>query len=1332
MRHSMRTLALDSGNDDSITSRTRVLFQQGYRAIAERTDRLFAMLFLLQWLGAVITALLISPRAWTGTTSQVHLHVWIALFMGGLIVSMPLWLAICRPGDAFTRHVIAVGQMLMGSLLIHLSGGRIETHFHVFGSLAFLAFYRDWRVLITASVVVALDHFLRGLFWPQSVFGVLTASQWRWVEHISWVIVIDIFLILSCRQSIDDMVETAKRQAQLEATRDLIELTVQERTAELVEKSEALRAGEATFRRIVETANEGIWTLDAGAIIDYVNPTMAEMLGYGIGEMLGRPASEFRKNDASPRPEGGDKAHTRSPRNQSDCCILRKDGSVIWAIASTTSILDDQGESVGSLSMFTDVTYRKRAETRLAAQHAAALILADSPTLADAAPHLLKALCTALRWDLGALWLVDVDANVLRCVETWNDPSGSVPEFRATCLSTTLAPNIGLPGRIWSSGQPAWIADVGRDENFPRALVALREGMHGTFGIPITTRHGFLGVIEFFSSYIENPDNELLRIMAMIGSEIGQHVERSRTEAALLQSELRHRAILDTALDCIVTMDDEGTIIEFNPAAERAFGYTRSEALARSIADLLIPPSQGAVPQRSLDQFLQTGGGPWTGKLLEVDAMHADGTSFPAELSVTPILTEGARIFTAFLRDISVRKQAESALHRAKDAAEAASRAKSEFLANMSHEIRTPMNGIIGMTELALDTQLDSEQREFLELVKDSANSLLAVINDILDFSKIEAGKLELDPIAFDLRDGLADTLKTLSLRAHQKGLELAYSIHPDVPDAVVCDPLRLRQVVVNLVGNAIKYTEKGEVIVEVETHWRGGDSVVLHFTVRDTGIGIPSNKLRSIFEPFEQADGSTTRTYGGTGLGLAISASLIDKMQGRIWVESEVGQGSMFHFTARFQAQPRPAETAVNEDTVLLHDVRVLIVDDNASNRRILSQMVARWGMKPTNVDGGRAALSELKRANLVQEPFRLVLLDAVMPESDGFTLVEQIQSDPDQSGTIIMMLSSGCRADDPERCRQMGISAYLRKPIKQSDLLLTIQKVLSDQPVNDVATRALAPLAAATHERSGPRLRILLAEDNAVNQRLAITFLEKEGHEVVLSHDGQQALDALEQQGGFDLVLMDLQMPNLDGFEALARIREHEQASGLHIPVVAMTAHAMKSDRERCLLAGFDGYVSKPTRSQELKNAIDRVLSITTGPSETLEPPSRPEVLFDKSAALQSAGYDVELLLDVARNFLADCPRLLVELADAVAAGDTTNLLRAARALKGSVAHVGSPATSHVVNELEAIGRSGNTNGAEKAFNRLQLLINGLQEELGLLVDAVPFEAKASHSQA
>ena len=1140
----------DTHEHDGVEARAKVLFEAHSQRIARGADRLFAALLLLQWAGALGVAIWVSPRAWAGELSRVHEHVWTALLLGGWIAVPTSALAILRPGRVATRYAVAIGQMLMGALLIHLTGGRIETHFHVFGSLALLAFYRDWKVVAMGTLIVAADHLLRGVFWPRSAFGIGSARSWRWIEHASWVGFEDIFLIPHCLRGVAEMKEVAHRQAELESTRARVEAIVDARTAEL-------RVAEEKFRAIFENAAEGIFqTTPEGRYLS-ANPALGRMYGYDSpADLMG----DFVDLDRRLYVEPGRRAEFVSQIERCGAIagfesrVVRRDGREIWIRENARAVRDDAGRLLYYEGNVADVTEQRRAEEDLR------------------------------QGERRFRSLVEASASIV-----WSR----------------------LPSGQFETEQADWAEFTGQ---------SLAEYVGW----------GWLDAI--------HPEDQLRTAQAW-----------SAASAQATVYEIEHRL-----------RRDDG---EYRHMLGRA------------------------VPLLAGDGTVQE----WVG-------VHAD---------------------------IDAQKKAEAAMRVAKEAAEAASRAKGEFLANMSHEIRTPMNGILGMTELALDTDLTGQQREYLGLVKSSADALLTVINDILDFSKIEAGKLDLDPTPFALRDCVDETLKTLALRAHGKGLELSGRIAPDLPDDVIGDSGRLRQILVNLVGNALKFTERGEVVVSVEADaGETAEDVALHLSVRDTGIGIPKDKLKAIFEPFEQADGSTTRKYGGTGLGLAISMKLVDLMGGRVWVESEPGRGSTFHFTARLARQPHAAKRRGRADPEQLRDLPILVVDDNRTNLRILDEVLASWGAHPTQAESGPAALKALRVAKAEGRPYPVVLLDGMMPDMDGYAVAEWIKADPSLAGTLVVMLTSNDKTGELARCQALGIAARLTKPVRQSELFDVLMSLLPTGEGH--APEHVQTVAAGPQPSPPPRggLKILLAEDHVVNQKVVTSLLEKRGHAVTVAGDGKQAL-AARAKAPFDLILMDVQMPEMDGFEAVAAIREDEAMRGLpRMPIVALTAHAMKGDRERCLAGGYDAYVPKPIRSETLLATIAELTSqaqanVAINPAVVA---SSPRTVFDREAAMDNMGGDEGLFREILGLFLDDCPRLLADLREAIASDDATSMGRAAHTLKGTSGHFAANAVTAAALRLETASRSGSCAGAAADLDALIAALDEFSNALGDLAPATP----------
>ena len=694
------------------------------------------------------------------------------------------------------------------------------------------------------------------------------------------------------------------------------------------------------------------------------------------------------------------------------------------------------------------------------------------------------------------------------------------------------------------------------------------------------------------------------RSVLCIGTDVTQWarfpsgLERERRNLAaevLLTSEMKYRTLYNSSRDAIMVLAPGQGFLSGNPSAIRLFGCADEEQFTACTPAELSPEFQpdGATSEDKAQEMMaiaMTQGShffEWTHRRL-------DGSVFPATVLLTRMELEGRQLLQATVRDISKEKQAALELHDAKIAAEAASRAKSEFLARMSHEIRTPMNAVIGMTELVLDTPLTQLQREYLQLVMDASDSLLSVINDILDFSRIEAGKLEMATIAFCLRDALGDTMKSLAFRAHTHGLELAYRLAPDVPDTLIGDPARLRQVIINLIGNAIKFTNAGEVVLNVTLEAEDHDELTLRFSIFDTGIGISPEHLAKIFEPFEQVDRFSTRRYGGTGLGLAICARLVELMHGSIWAESQEGIGSTFYFTARFAIAPPEFAASLPALAGSLAGVRVLVVDDNATNRRILDELLRSWAMQPTVVADARAALEQLRRQQAAGAPFQLLLSDVQMPGMDGFDLVEELRRTDDSPRTVIMMLTSGDQTTDLSRSNALNVAACLLKPLKQRELYEAILGALH----SDLAIGPPSDTASAAQRAVSRPLSVLLVEDSLVNRKLASAVLTKQGHRVTVAGDGREAVEAVARQQ-FDLVLMDIQMPEMDGLQATRAIRRAEQSTGQHVPIIALTAHALKGDQEVCLKAGMDGYVSKPVTARQLRQAIEEVLGKSQNPA-------------------------------------------------------------------------------------------------------------------------------------
>jgi len=799
--------------------------------------------------------------------------------------------------------------------------------------------------------------------------------------------------------------------------------------------------------------------------------------------------------------------------------------------------------------------------------------------------------------------------------------------------------------------------------------------------------------------------------------------QRKEAEKALRDVESKYRTIFENAVEGLFQSTPAGALLNCNPAMARIFGYETPEQLQAAVAAhgvYVDPGRRDEFVAMTSTQDVITG--------FESRVYRKDGSIIWISEKARILRDENGEVqlYEGFLEDITESKRIAEQLHLTKEAAEAGYRTKSEFLANMSHEIRTPMNGIIGMTELALATSLTSEQREYLEIVLSSAASLLSLINDILDFSKMEAGKLQLDPIEFGLRSMLDSVFGTLALRAQRKGLELTSNILPDVPDTLIGDPDRLRQIILNLTDNAIKFTERGDIVVHVQSELESAERAILDFTITDTGIGIPKEKQRLIFDAFSQADSSMTRKYGGTGLGLTITAQLVEMMGGEIRLDSKPGKGTAFHVSIPFALPELAARSLPNQNAAAgLRDRRVLVIDDNYANRRIVQGMLLNWHMRPHLADSGAAGLAALEQACRSGDPYALVLLDAMMPDMDGFQVAARIRATPAIQGIPVILLTSADVQDRSARCRELGICTHLMKPLRQADLQDAILRALERareerrQGADAGIQPASRPDPSPELSAQAPRhLRILLAEDNATNQLLVTSLLKRRGHEVVPTQSGREALEEYAA-GKFDLIVMDVQMPEMNGLEAAAAIRALEQRSGHRVPILALTAHALDGDRDQCLAAGMDAYIAKPICVNDFMGAIGRLVPGAAGVGPEAPAPEGAAQESDAPPGIDRDGLmarfdgDLELLQEAADIFFRNYPKQMDQLRDAIRRGDAEGVERAAHTIKGAVGNFGGLAAAEAAWKVEKLGHNRSLHEALEAC--------ALEHEIATLMPAL-----------
>jgi len=803
----------------------------------------------------------------------------------------------------------------------------------------------------------------------------------------------------------------------------------------------------------------------------------------------------------------------------------------------------------------------------------------------------------------------------------------------------------------------------------------------------------------------------LMRLLAlcffMILSSHAQYIMNKRREAeqSLYESEEKHRTIIESSEDGYYEVDLSGNFTHLNNSMGKILGYSKDEIIGQNLKQFMDDEHKEQI-DKTFNHVYKTGK---TIKVIDWTIITRTGHKRFVQPSVSLVLEKGQPTgFRGFLRDVSEHKKAET-LKQAKLAAEGASRAKSEFLANMSHEIRTPLNSIIGLIELTLDTDLNPSQREDLEVVIAAAHSLLALINDILDFSKIEAGKLELEETTFNLRDSMGESLKILAAQAQEKRLELAYGVAANVPDRIIGDPTRLRQIILNLVSNAIKFTEKGEVIVDVQLDRLSQTEAHIHCSVVDTGIGIDADKIETIFGAFDQADGSTSRRFGGTGLGLAVSSQLVNLMGGRIQVESQPNQGSTFRFTAKFTLQPDEVEETALPPDVDLSNLKVLVVDDNATNRHIIMQILESWKMSPASAAGVVEAQQILAPAEGQEAPFNLILIDSDMPEANGFTLAQWIK-DQEAINTNVIMMQTLASIRNQIDLRELGVKASITKPAGSAELL---QATLSALGISEPQPEIDAEELDQELKPAFRPLRILVAEDTPFNQKFILRLLDRWGHKATIAENGLEALDAMSNNN-FDLVLMDVQMPEMDGFDATVAIRKLEKQTGRHTPIIAMTAHVMKGDRERCLEAGMDEYISKPINSDILLKTIQNLVSSEDLEIQPVAAVSDDHPSFDSEALLSAFDHDWDFFKEAVGMFSSDYPPMLEALQEALTSKDADALRRNAHALKGMVGNFQGLDAAKAAAKLEEMGRQKEFNGADQAHAILIKEIDKLEKTL------------------
>jgi PAS domain S-box-containing protein len=1057
-------------------------------------------------------------------------------------------------------------------------------------------------------------------------------------------------------QSFNNMTSQLREsRTEIEGYSQNLEKMVADRTAEL-------EASENRFRSVFESSPIGIITADSDGIVTGVNEVYLRIVGGEdaresiVGEFNLRDAEEFRRAGIAECFTGLFEGYPFEVEAE----VTGIAGKQTVARYLGVPLFDSERSVIGAVVMVEDISERKRAE--------------------EALTRISKA--------------VESSSDAVGMSDSMGNHFYHNKAFREMFEYTVDELN--------AAGGPA---AVYCDENIAREVFgAITAGDSWSGELEMRTRSGRILSIFLRADAVKDENGNVIALVKT-HTDI---TERKRIENALKESEEKFRKQFEEALDAIFIADAEtGILIDCNSAASRLVGREKSELIGKPHS-ILHPPEE---IEGEFSSTFKEHIGNKQGQTLEAQVITKTGEIRDVAILASLFELNNKKVLQGTFRDITERRKAAEQLLKAKEAAEAASRAKSEFLANMSHEIRTPLNGIIGMTELTLDTELSGEQLEYIDALKQSAYSLMSLINDILDFSKVEAGRLELEDIAFDLRTTMEGVGEILAPRASEKELELAVHVREDIPAAVRGDPARLRQILINLGGNAIKFTHHGEVVLRAEIEEQNNEKAVVRFSVLDTGIGIPRDKQETIFETFRQADGSTTRKYGGTGLGLAISKQLVELMGGRIWVESEPERGSTFCFTIPFECLPErePMERVSYED---IRGMLMLIVEDHRTSRTVLREMLSCFGCRTIEASSGSEGLRLLRQAVTSGQRVQFAFLDANLPDMNGFEVACAIQQDELLRPTRLIMLTSVGTRGDAARAQEAGISAYLTKPVKQSQLLDAIVTVLGLGGEEDSGQQQLVTRHTLAEDRRKQTAHILLAEDNEVNQKVAERLLTKAGYIVDVADNGVEALRALERHGRYDLVLMDIQMPEMDGFETTAAIRRDKRWEG--IPVVAMTAHALKGDEERCLSAGMDDYLTKPIQPEKLFSTIERWTGAgamsakerLNGEKKTREEP------IDVDKALERFDGDAGFFREIVAEFLGMLPEQLGTLRAGVQNCDGTTIERAAHTLKGAAANIGAEKVRNTALQLEEIGRAGQLSAIEAVLRQLEVDLKSLKD--------------------